>query len=426
LTQSNGYTNDAFTNRALVYLDPYLNSTDTNNAAATAESGEPAHGGLAAQRSLWWQWTAPASGILTVDTVGSSVDARLGVYTGSLLNALMLVASDDNSAGNGQAKVQFAVSAGMAYQIAVDSSVGGDMRLNWFLETRTATQSISFPAISNMPIGAAFALGATASSGLPISYNSQTPAVCSLSGGTLNLLTVGVCTVTASQFGNTTYLPATSVAQSFNVAGTQVQSISFPLIANQTLGNAPFAVSATASSGLTVAFNSTTPVVCSVSGNTVTLLAIGTCSVVANQAGDATFATASQVTRSFSVTPALVAQTITFPAIGNRTLGSASFTPTVSASSGLPVSLLSYSPSVCSVSGNTVTLLAVGTCTVEASQAGNGTYTTAMSVIQTFNVVTGSTGGGGSGDGDVPLPAWALLSLAMALMGAMSHQRRRP
>ena len=86
--------------------------------------------------------------------------------------------------------------------------------------------------------------------------------------------------------------------------GKSNQAISFGALPSRTLGDPPFTVSGTASSGLQVTFSSQTPSVCAVSGNTVTLAAAGTCTIAANQAGDAHFNPAPQVTQSFTVTSA--------------------------------------------------------------------------------------------------------------------------
>jgi MYXO-CTERM domain-containing protein len=48
-----------------------------------------------------------------------------------------------------------------------------------------------------------------------------------------------------------------------------------------------------------------TPAVCTVSGTTVTLVAIGTCSIAADRPGNATYAAAPTVVQSFSVTGAV-------------------------------------------------------------------------------------------------------------------------
>ena len=84
--------------------------------------------------------------------------------------------------------------------------------------------------------------------------------------------------------------------------GSAPQKITFGALPNVGLGSAPLTLSATASSGLAVTFASTTPSVCTVSGNTVTVVGTGTCSVTASQAGNANFAPAASVTQAFSVT----------------------------------------------------------------------------------------------------------------------------
>ncbi|HEY8907638.1 MAG TPA: hypothetical protein VIM63_16555 [Rhodoferax sp.] len=95
---------------------------------------------------------------------------------------------------------------------------------------------------------------------------------------------------------------------------------------------------------------SCTPSVCVANGALLSLLGVGTCSVTASQLGDATFAAATPVNTSFSVTvpvgPALSAQTISFASPGNLVLGSTTPALAATATSGLPVSFASSTPSV--------------------------------------------------------------------------------
>jgi tetratricopeptide (TPR) repeat protein len=80
------------------------------------------------------------------------------------------------------------------------------------------TQTITFGKLPNHPLGdAPFTVSATASSGLPVSFNSQTTTVCTVSGSQVTLVSVGTCTIQATQAGNAKYAPAPKVAQSFNV-----------------------------------------------------------------------------------------------------------------------------------------------------------------------------------------------------------------
>lgn len=162
------------------------------------------------------------------------------------------------------------------------------------------------------------------------------------------------------------------------------QTITFAALANKTYGNAPFAVSATASSGLAVVFSSTTTGVCTVAGSTVTLVAAGGCTIAANQPGDGTYAPAQEVQRSFTVNKA--GQTLSFASISAKTLANSPLPLTATASSGLTVAFSGSTPAVCTVSGATATLVATGSCTVTASQPGDANYNAATSVPRTFTV----------------------------------------
>ena len=169
----------------------------------------------------------------------------------------------------------------------------------------------------------------------------------------------------------------------------QTQTITFTSPGQQTMGVVPALLSATASSGLTVAIASTTPAVCSVSGFTLTLVAPGNCSLSATQGGNATFNAAVAVVNSFTVASAsgvvLSHQSITFASPGAQTVG-VPVTLAASASSGLTVTLTSSTSAVCSLSGNTLTLIAAGNCTINADQAGNATFSAAATVGHTFTV----------------------------------------
>jgi hypothetical protein len=115
----------------------------------------------------------------------------------------------------------------------------------------------------------------------------------------------------------------------------------------------------------------------------VTLDAGGACTIEATQAGNADYAAAPVVNQSFQVTKA--SQTITFGALSSQPYGTP-VTISATASSGLAVVFYSLTPHVCTVSGTTVTLVAVGTCTIEATQAGNVDYAAATPVSQSFHV----------------------------------------
>jgi large repetitive protein len=161
------------------------------------------------------------------------------------------------------------------------------------------TQTITFNPIPTQVLGTPLSLSASASSGLTVSFASLTTAVCTVSGTTVTFATAGTCTIQASQSGNATYAAATPVSQSFSVM-QKTQTITFNPIPTQVLGT-PLTLSASASSGLPVSFASLTTAVCTVSGTTATLVKAGTCTIQASQSGNASYAAATPVPQSFSV-----------------------------------------------------------------------------------------------------------------------------
>ncbi len=162
------------------------------------------------------------------------------------------------------------------------------------------SQSIAFTAPGNVSFGGPVTLTATATSGLSVNFASNTLPVCTVSGSVVTLLSAGACSITASQAGNGTYAAATPVTQSFTISPVS-QTINFTQPANAVLAGGAVTLTATAGSGLAVSFASTIPSSCTVSNSTVTLVSVGSCAITASQTGNATYAAATPVTRTFSV-----------------------------------------------------------------------------------------------------------------------------
>ena len=251
-----------------------------------------------------------------------------------------------------------------------------------------AAQTITFTAPTGKTYGdAPFALTATASSGLAVTYTSLTTAICTVSGSTLTIVAAGSCQIRASQAGNANYNAATNVDRTFAIA-KKAQTITFNPPATKTYGDAPFAVTATATSGLAVAFASTTATICTVSGATVTIVAAGTCTIRASQAGNANYLAAPNVDKPIAV--AKKAQTITFAVLPALRMDQVPAPLSATASSGLAVVFTSATTTICTVSGTTITLKAVGTCTINANQAGNANYLAAPQLPRSFVVSKGN------------------------------------
>ncbi len=161
------------------------------------------------------------------------------------------------------------------------------------------------------------------------------------------------------------------------------QTITFASITNRTFGDAPFNLAATSSSGLAVTYSVVDGNAATVSGNQLTLIGAGSVTIRASQAGDDTYAAAPSVERTFTVSKA--AQTITFGTIPPKVTGSAPFTVSATASSGLSVSF-AYISGPATLDGNTVTLTGPGTVTLRASQSGDADYSAAPDVDRVFTV----------------------------------------
>ncbi len=246
-------------------------------------------------------------------------------------------------------------------------------------------QTITFTGPATGLAGGSYTPSATATSGLAVSFSLDPSSTgCSLSGGTVSFTGAGTCVVDADQAGNGTYAQAPTVQVS-TLISLVPQTITFTGPATGTAGGS-YTPSATATSGLAVSFSlDSSSTGCSLSGGTVSFTGAGTCVVDADQAGDSTYAQAPTVQVSTTVT--VVSQTITFGPLVDRVYGSAPFSLTATASSGLPVSFASLTSGVCAVSGATVTLLTTGQCTIEATQPGGGAWPAATPVDQSFKVV---------------------------------------
>ncbi|MBK8092244.1 MAG: hypothetical protein IPK32_09780 [Verrucomicrobiaceae bacterium] len=135
--------NDSFAGASLI-ADAAITQTG-NNANATREAGEPLVTGTVGGHSLWWKGAAPSAGRVTITTEGSNFDTTLSIYIGNVLNALALVAEDDDSGGRAiTSTVSFDTVAGQTYNIAVDghdAADTGDIQLRIDL-----SPSVSAPA----------------------------------------------------------------------------------------------------------------------------------------------------------------------------------------------------------------------------------------------------------------------------------------
>jgi kumamolisin len=142
-------------------------------------------------------------------------------------------------------------------------------------------------------------------------------------------------------------------------------------------------LSATASSGLTVTYKSKTPLICKLSGGTVTAIKVGSCTITANQSGSANFSAAPEVTQDIAVTK--IPQSILFSPITYIRVKQSIQIP-ASSTSGLALKYKTFTPDICSVKGSKVTAIKVGSCTITANQSGSANFSAAQEVTQAISV----------------------------------------
>jgi hypothetical protein len=161
-----------------------------------------------------------------------------------------------------------------------------------------APQTITFNPLPDKTYGdPPFTVAATATSGLVVTFTVSGGA-CSMVGATVSLTAAGSCTVTAHQAGSSNYTAAADVAQTFSV-DQAAQTLTFGPLLDKTIGDPPFTVVATATSGLSTTFTANGD--CSILGNTVTLIKAGSCTVTAHQAGNADYQPAPDVAHTFAI-----------------------------------------------------------------------------------------------------------------------------
>jgi alpha-tubulin suppressor-like RCC1 family protein len=204
------------------------------------------------------------------------------------------------------------------------------------------------------------------------SYSSSNTSVATISGNTITIVSVGTATITATQAETTNYTSGTITA-SFQVskATPSIDSFSIP---TKTYGDSSFTITPpTSNSDGSFTYTTSNTSVATISGNTITIVGVGTTTITATQ-GETTNYTSGTITTSFQVSKAT--PIISSFSIPTKTYGDSSFTitPPTSNSEGS----LSYSSSdfsVATISGNTITIVGAGTATITATQVETTNYT---------------------------------------------------
>ena len=176
--------------------------------------------------------------------------------------------------------------------------------------------------------------------------------------------------------------------------GKIFQQVSFDEIAEKTVGDDAFELTAFASSNLPVTFTSSDPSIVSINGATATIHHAGRVQISASQVGNDDYVEATTVVRQLDVNKK--SQTILLEAIPAKLETDPPFSLVAISTSGLPVELAVEDPTIATISNNVLTVLGPGTTTIYGNQSGDATYKAAVQVSRQLlvDIVTHSEAGG--------------------------------
>jgi len=185
----------------------------------------------------------------------------------------------------------------LALTIALMAGFGSTMQAQ---AVTMPTATISFPALTKVTYGNPdIALNITQSAGVTTAA-SVTPTICSvLNNSTIKILTSGVCKITATNPGAVTHKPARAVTRSFTISKA-VNTVTLSDFAWLSMANPTADLTATETSGTTT-LSSLTTKYCTLSGNKVTAIKVGTCTIRASNPGNANYLPAKSVSKSVKI-----------------------------------------------------------------------------------------------------------------------------
>ena len=329
-------------------------------------------------------------GIAAVSTSG-------GVTTATVTTSALAVGSGQTITADyvGDAAYWASQSSAILHEVKAQTSLGLTSAPNPSVfgqsVTFTATVSVTSPGTGTPTGTVEFKDGSSAITNCasqPLSTTSG-QATCTTAG-----LSVSTHDVTAIYSGDGNDAPASS-SQSITV-GADAQSIVLSAAPSAPVAGGVYAVSATSTSGATVALSiaPASSAVCSIASGTVTFNNVGTCTIDASVSGSGNYAGASS---SQSIIVGAAPQSIVLSAVPSSPVAGGTYAVSATSTSGATValSIASASSTVCSIASGTVTFNNIGTCTIDASVPANGNYAQA-STSQSITVGAGGSVGGAS------------------------------
>ncbi len=348
---------------------------------------------------------APTIGTASPANTSASVGFTAPASTGGVaLSSYTVTASPGGATGTG-ASAPITVSGltnGVAYTFTVTATnaaaLTGPASAASNAVTPASPQTITFNPPGTQVFGTAPTLGASASSGLAVTFASTTSSVCTItSGGTLTFLTAGTCSIVASQAGDASWQPAATVTRTFAVTAVAPGAPS-NVVANPGDTQASVSFSPPGNTGgssvlgyiVTVSPADVVPVAGAASPIVITGLTNGVAYTFTVEA-ETVAGVGPPSSPSAPVTPRAL-QTVVFANPGPQPFGTS---PTLVATSdaGLAVQFSSNTPAVCTVTpGGLLTLVSLGQCSINADQPGDAAWLPAPQTTNVFDVVAAPPG----------------------------------
>ena len=190
---------------------------------------------------------APSNSILTVQAGANAPDTiavtNLGGFTGAVALAVQGLPSGVSAgfaagAAAGTQVLTFTADSSAVAGTAtvtvtgISGALTSSTTIALTVQPAPVSQTITFATPAGQAVGTPLTLAATATSSLPVTFTSTTPNVCTVSGAVASFYTAGTCTIDANQAGNSAYLAAPQVEDSFPVSGSPSFTIA---AANQSL-----------------------------------------------------------------------------------------------------------------------------------------------------------------------------------------------
>jgi gliding motility-associated-like protein len=234
-----------------------------------------------------------------------------------------------------------------------------------------ASQTITFPTLPDKTYGNEdFSPGATASSGLTVSYTSDNLSVATIISGMIHIVGVGSATITASQSGNTNYNPAapdvpqTLTVDSADLTFTADNKTKIYLDANPIL-------TYTISGFVNDETESVLDVPPVIQTTALQNSPVNDYPITISGGNDNNY-TYIYIAGILSITK--IPQTITFTDVPEKLLVSDSYTLAATSTAGLTVSFESMDEDIATVSGTELTGVAKGNVQIRAYSTGDGNH----------------------------------------------------